>query len=241
MRIPRIRGKIERRILANFAVDPEVMARQLPAPFRPIVHRGKAVGGICLIRLAGVRPRFVPAFAGYSSENAAHRIAVEWTDAAGQRCEGVYIPRRDTSSRLNTWLGGRLFPGVHHHARFAVRETPDELSVDMQSDDGAARVAVHGRVAASLPAGSVFGSLAEASRFLERGSLGYSNTVRDGEYDGLELKTFGWRVEPLEVTEIASSYFDDGARFPAGSVRFDCALVMRNVDHEWLGRASLVA
>lgn len=241
MRIPRIRGTIERRILANFAVDPEVMARQLPAPFRPIVHRGKAIGGICLIRLARVRPRFLPAFAGYSSENAAHRIAVEWTDPAGQRCEGVYIPRRDTSSRLNTWLGGRLFPGVHHHARFAVRETSDELSVDMQSHDGDARVAVHGRLAASLPAGSVFGSLADASRFFERGSLGYSKTAHDGEYDGLELKTLGWRIEPLEITEIASSYFEDRARFPAGSVRFDCALVMRNVDHEWLSRASLVA
>jgi len=69
----------------------------------------------------------------------------------------------------------------------------------------------------------VFGSLAEASRFFERGSLGYSKTMRDGEYDGLELKTFGWRVEPLEVTEIASSYFDDGSRFPAGTIQFDHA------------------
>jgi hypothetical protein len=27
--------------------------------------------------------------------------------------------------------------------------------------------------------------------------------------------------------------------FPPGSVQFDCALLMRGIDHEWLGRESL--
>jgi|GEM_PF-4930562 len=35
MRIPVMRGVIERRILANFHVDADVMARWLPSPFRP--------------------------------------------------------------------------------------------------------------------------------------------------------------------------------------------------------------
>jgi hypothetical protein len=40
-------------------------------------------------------------------------------------------------------------------------------------------------------------------------------------------------VEPLQVEEVHSSYFSDEARFPKGSVVFDCALVMRNLGHEW--------
>jgi hypothetical protein len=40
-------------------------------------------------------------------------------------------------------------------------------------------------------------------------------------------------VEPLQVDEVHSSYFSDETRFPEGSVAFDCALVMRNVGHEW--------
>lgn len=78
MRIPVIRGVIDRRILVNYRVDPDVMARVLPPPFRPQVVGGFAIGGICLIRLKHVRPRFSPLPWGLCSENAAHRIAVQW-------------------------------------------------------------------------------------------------------------------------------------------------------------------
>src|ERR1700683_3947440 len=110
MQIPIIRGLIDRRILVNFRADSDVLARLLPAPFRPKLVNGMGMAGVCLIRLKSIRPRFLPAFLGISSENAAHRIAVEW-DEDGETTEGVFIPRRDTSSRLNTLLGGRLFPG----------------------------------------------------------------------------------------------------------------------------------
>src|SRR6185436_13616334 len=112
---------------------------------------GHAVAGICLIRLKHVRPRFLPAIAGLSSENAAHRIAVEW-DSQGSLREGVFIPRRDTSSRLNTLAGGRLFPGVHHHARFQVSEGDGQYSVRLDSDDGDTRLRVAARVADEWPA-----------------------------------------------------------------------------------------
>ena len=97
MKIPVIRGVIERRILVNYRADAEVVAAQLPAPFRPKLHRGYALVGICLIRLRGVRPRWAPAWAGIGSENAAHRTAVQW-DENGRVLEGVYVARRDTSS-----------------------------------------------------------------------------------------------------------------------------------------------
>src|SRR5438132_3356623 len=100
MRIPLIRGVIDRRILVNYRVAPDVLARQLPAPFRPRLVHGFAMVGICLIRLREVRPAFVPAWLGIHSENAAHRVAVEW-DQDGAVREGVYIRRRDTSSRFN--------------------------------------------------------------------------------------------------------------------------------------------
>lgn len=49
----------------------------------------------------------------------------------------------------------------------------------------------------------------------------------------MELKTHGWRIEPLQVDEVYSSYFADEGRFPPGTVTFDCALAMRNLAHEW--------
>ena len=238
MKIPAIQGIIDRRILVNYHVVPEVMARVLPPPFRPKTVRGYAIGGICLIRLKNIRPKFAPLPGGLRSENAAHRIAVEW-DESGSTREGVYIPRRDSDSRLNTWIGGRLFPGQHHLARFNVAETADHLDVSLRSGDDSTRVRVRARSTDHFPSSSVFNSLAEASAFFESGSLGYSATETAGRYDGLELRCKNWQVSSLDVEEVGSSYFEDPSRFPVGSVGFDCALLMREIMHEWHGRADL--
>jgi Uncharacterized conserved protein (COG2071) len=238
MRIPVVRGVIDRRILVNYRVDPAVLAPLLSAPFRPKVVHGIGMVGICLIRLKHVRPAFVPAWLGISSENAAHRTAVEWDDHGTVR-EGVYVRRRDTDSRLNALVGGRLFPGIHHHARFTIDETADRLAVALWSDDGVTTVAVRGRRVDALPAGSVFRSLEEASEFFRAGSLGYSATPDPARFQGLELRCRDWRVEPLAVDEVWSSYFGDESVFPRSSIAFDCALLMRGIEHEWHGRPDL--
>ncbi len=237
MRIPVLRGMIDRRILVNFRVDADTLARFLPAPFRPQLVAGKGMAGICLIRLAGIGPRWLPGSMGIGSENAAHRIAVEWDDHGSTR-SGVYIPRRDSSSILNRLAGGRLFPGVHHHSRFVVAETNDEYRVEMSHADGT-RVAVEGRLASKLPDDSIFGSLDEASDFFARGSLGYSATSRSGAYDGLELRTKQWQVQPLEIRRAESSFFSDTRLFHSGTVEFDNALLMRHIPHEWHGVENL--
>lgn len=238
MKLPVMRGKIDRRILANYRIDPTVMSDVLPKPFRPQIVNGFAVGGICLIRLKEIRPHFFPFRWGVGSENAAHRIAVEW-DVNGETRQGVYVPRRDSGSLLNTLVGGRIFPGVHHHASFAVTESNDAFSVDMNSDDGKTRVSIRGMVTENFPKTSMFSSLSAASDFFKRGSLGYSVTHVDGKYDGLELRCRDWWMDTLEIDKIESSYFDDTSRFPADSIQFDCALLMRSIEHEWHGRENL--
>jgi hypothetical protein len=232
MRIPVINGVIDRRILANYQVDPQVLAKLLPPPFRPKIIHGVGIAGICLIRLKQIKPQFISGPFGFSSENAAHRIAVLWEDKGVTR-EGVYIPRRDTSSVFNTLVGGRLFPGIHHHAHFEVVEQNHHYRVAFQSDDGQTHVVVAGRLSDRLPPTSIFTSLPEASTFFEAGSLGYSVTRRPGEYDGLELRSFTWKVEPLEIEKIESSFFENERLFPKGSLSFDSALIMRGIEHEW--------
>ena len=92
MKIPTIHGIIERRMLINFCVEPHYIEKILPQPFRPKLYKGKAIAGICLIRLKDIKPKGLPDFVGVNSENAAHRIAVEWEEN-GVTKEGVYIPR----------------------------------------------------------------------------------------------------------------------------------------------------
>jgi hypothetical protein len=234
MQIPALNGIIQRRMLVNFRASPEVVQALLPAPFRPQLHRGYAIVGVCLIRLARMRPAGAPGFFGLSSENAAHRIAVEWTDESGEQKQGVYVPRRDTNSWINTTVGGRLFPGEQNRAEFRVTDEAGRIDFDMLSCDGSVSIRLRAVEHNTFPADSCFRSLEESSRFFEGGSLGYSVTRRPGEYDGLRLLTDDWRVRPLHVDEVASSFFSDRTRFPAGSIEFDHALLMRNVAHKWL-------
>jgi hypothetical protein len=233
MLLPAIHGLIRRRILVNFRVDPVVMQRLLPEPFRPVLVDGAALAGICLIRLEQVRCRPLPSWLGMSSENAAHRVAVRWLTADGQERQGVYIPRRDSGSVLNHLAGGRLFPGEHHRAAFSVVDREGAIGVSMRSLDGEVSVELQGRPCADLPNTSKFAGLQAASEFFERGAIGYSEKAQHYRLDGLRLVTKEWRVEPLTVDHVQSSFFSDRALFPRGSVEFDCALLMRDVEHEW--------
>jgi hypothetical protein len=230
--MPTVCGILDRRILANYRIDAERMAKLLPKPFRPHCVQGYAIGGICLIRLKHLRPKYMPLPWGLGSESAAHRIAVEWEENGTTR-QGVYIPRRDTNSRLITWTGGRLFPGWHHHAQFTVIECGDTYTVTMASDDGHTRIEVAGQRQQTLPKGSVFTSVDEASAFFEGSSWGYSPMRKPGCFDGMELRCQDWKVEALHINHVKSSYFENETQFPRGSVHFDCALVMRGIQHEW--------
>lgn len=232
--IPALQGIIDRRILVNYAADPAVVQSLIPFPFRPKQFRGKAIVGICLIRLTHIRPRGLPRWMGISSENGAHRIAVEW-DEEGITREGVFIPRRDTSSVFNSMVGGRLFPGRHFLAKFDVREGEGKFHVAFKSSDETV-ISIDAQNAETFDPVSVFGTLENASRFFEGGALGYSphgNTLQ-----GMRLAIGGWEVSPLEVSSVRSSFFEDKALFPKGSVVFDHALLMTRIPHEWHSVAS---
>jgi hypothetical protein len=103
----------------------------------------------------------------------------------------------------------------------------------MQSRDQSVRVRLAGKVVAGLPAASTFTSIEDASRFFQAGSLGYSVTRDVHKLHGLHLQTDGWHVQPLELENVSSSFFEDSHRFPPGSAVFDSALIMRNLSHRW--------
>jgi hypothetical protein len=217
-------------MLVNFRVRPDAIRKTLPPQFRPKVVRGWAMAGVCLIRLKDMRPRGFPC--GFTSENAAHRISVEWEENGVTR-EGVFIPRRDTSSAVQVFAGKQFSLGVHHVAKFEVTEGRGVYRLQMHSHDDVASVEVNASRATRLAATSIFASLDEASDFFARGSVGYSAARNPTCCDGLELFTSRWEVEPLDVQTVRSSFFEDEKRFPKGTIYFDCALLMRNIEHEW--------
>ena len=229
MKIPTIKGIIDRRILINYTVDPKIVAKLIPQPFRPKIYKDKAIVGICLIRLKEIRPKGLPSFIGISSENGAHRIAVEWEEN-GEIKEGVYIPRRDSSSLFNSIVGGRIFPGKHYHAKFDIEEINGHYNIEFKSSDNTT-ISINAEKTNDFNISSIFQSLENVSDFMQNGALGYS--PNGNKYEGLLLKTFNWKVEPLLVKSVKSSYFDNTNNFPKGSIQFDNALLMTSIEHEW--------
>jgi len=232
--LPVMAGVIDRRILVNFRVKPDVLAKLVPAPFRPKLVRGWGMAGICLIRLRDVRPRGLPAWCGLSSENAAHRIAVEW-DEGGVTREGVFIPCRDTASMLHRLAGGRVFPGVHRGAIFQVWEPGNRFKIAVFPADEPNRplIRVHAHSADSLSRSSVFDSVYEAEECFRAGTIGWSPGRRAGTLEGVELKINSWHIVPLAIDWLESRFFANNAHLPPGAWEFDSAFLMREVDCEW--------
>lgn len=235
MKIPKIKGVIDRRILINYQIEKEALENYLPEPFKPKLVNGKGIAGICLIRLKEIRPKGLPRQMGISSENGAHRIAVEWTED-GELKEGVFIPRRDTSSKLNAMAGGTIFPGIHHLADFSVKESDGNYEVGFISEDKTF-LSIKAKETDQWNSESVFEDLACVSAFFEKGSVGYSPDKNN--FDGLELRAKNWKVSLLEVESVQSSFFEDEKIFPKGSVTFDNALLMKDIQHEWVGLAKI--
>lgn len=228
--IPPLRGVIDRRVLVNFRIDATVLRSVLPEPFEPRTVDGYAIGGICLLRLTQVRPRGLPALIGVQSENAAHRIGIQ-VDQGGEKQAGVFVPRRDTSSRVTALVADRSF-GTHHHATFSVSETDDSYEIVVDSNTDAMSMHVVAERADEFPSSSVFGSLEAASDYHRRGARGYSPSPNGARFEGIELDPFEWSVQPLAVSSVSASYFDSD-RFPDDAVTFDNALLMEGIDHEW--------
>ena len=240
MRAPALRTVIARRLLINYRVDPDLLARFLPAPFRPELVGGYGVAGICLIRLARVRPAGLPAVAGLTLESAAHRVAVCWDSADGP-VTGVYIPRRDTSSRLAALAGGRVFPGWQHLARFRAEENDGRFLIRADSRDGEVRIQAAGHVSGQITPGSVFASLDRASRFFACAPLGYAATPAGGVFDAVRLEAEGWALHPVHLDHVSSSFFDDRARFPPGTAEADSAFLMGGLAATWRPQPQLRA
>jgi uncharacterized protein YqjF (DUF2071 family) len=234
-----VEGVIERRLLVNYRVEPDLAARVLPSGLRPHVVNGSAVVGVCLLRMGSLRPRGVPAALGLRSENAAHRVAVEW-GSSSEPTHGVFIPRRDSASAVNVAVGGRLYPGEHSRASFTVEESASHLDVRMEARDGAVHAGASVEVVAELSGSSLFADLAAASAFFEGSPVGLSATRSGSALDALELRTDAWSVQACRMLDAHSSLLDASEHFPAGAAQLDSVLLMRDVAVTWVPRRRVV-
>jgi hypothetical protein len=241
MKMSAIRGRIARRVLVNVRIRPDVLAKILPPMFKPRLVDGWAIGGICFITLDELRMPFLPAAIGLKSNNTAHRFAVYSTDENGVEHDFVYVPRRDTDSKLSILVGKHCFPAELYEAKFDVEDHGTKIILNIASADSNADLKFAGTVTDNVATGSVFKSVEELSEFFRRGQVGYSPRTSTRELDGVRLETDTWGGSPLTIENFESSFFNDKNLFPEGSFEIDSAYLMRNINHYWYKENSLPA
>lgn len=217
-----VRAHLRRRLLISYRLDPAVAESLLPEGFRPQLLDGSALAGVCVLGLESIRPTWSRRRWGLRSENAAHRMAVEWDGPAGVE-QGVFIFQRHSSAWHPVLFGGRLFPGVHRKARFRIAEDRNRYAVEMTAGGHslAADVEVGGDWSST-----VFASVDEASAFYRAGRVGWS-LAHDGEsVEPVALTADTWRIEAARLHSLRSSFFD---ALPEGSAVFDSVVVMRDL------------
>lgn len=217
-----VHARLRRRLLISYRVDPDTAASLLPAGFRPQVIDGAALAGVCVLGLESIRPSGAPGRGGLRSENAAHRIAVEWDGERGVE-RGVFIFERHSSAWHPVLFGGRLFPGVHRRARFRIEESDGRYALTMEA--GAHSLAADVEVGGEWSSG-FFASVQEASDFYRSGRVGWS-LGRDGRRaEAVTLTSDEWHVEGARLHGLRSSFFD---ALPEGAAVFDSVVVMRDL------------
>jgi hypothetical protein len=222
---PSINGVIERRLLVNYRADRDALARLVPDSFRVVeINEGEGIGGICLMRIRDARPDPLPSALGVTSENATHRIAVEWDEDGGTH-RGVYTPCRQTSLSLAAVVSGSIVPGEQRRADFDVNERKDEYEVCVECDTEYVRI--EAELSDQISGHSVFETVDDASEFFKGERVGYGPS--GNEIEGLEFcfAESDWEMEPLEIREARSSFFEklDGSSF-------DSAFVTHDMDHK---------
>jgi len=186
-----------------------------------------------MIRFSSLRPKFAPSFLGINSENAAHRIAVEW-EVAGKKHEGVFIPRRSTASQFNYLAGGRIFPGVFQKSLFQIKEEKQRYRLNiLTAYEKESLVSFEGEASIELSQNSIFPDLEQASDFFAKGSVGYSLSRDESHFQGMELRLLEWQISAMKVKSAFVKLYEAGESFPKGTAKFDSAMLMLNLNHEW--------
>jgi hypothetical protein len=234
-----MRTRFGHSLVLTYAFPPGLLAPMLPPGLTLDSYRGPdgvehgfvAVG---LVSTRELRPAPLPASCGSSPILTGYRIFTRFRTPAGRAMRGLWILRSDTDRR---WLvlGGNLLTRYHYHlARIRLDAAAGRLTASVRSRDGRADLAVVADLGrpAPLPAGSPFGTAADARRFA--GPLPYTFDYEAATRSMIVVKAVRsrWQPEPVSVTVDRLTFFRHGG-FAGSTPRLANAFHVADLDYGW--------
>ncbi len=221
----------------NYAVPAEALAKLLPRPLKPDVHKGSAWIQVLVSSLRDLRPRGMPSLFGANFCQVSYRAAVRYRGADGRPRRGGFFTRSDTNDAVMRAVGNRLAEFKFHDfgaVTMTMLREGEKLIVGIEPErPGGALVAVV--PTAPLPApprGSAWTSLADLHEPLVECYDAFGVDAASGHVYVLTIDRDPWNAVFVQPKEIYSEYFDTG---PLGGIgaRLDSVLHIRQCEYRW--------
>ncbi len=229
--VKRVSAHIERRIVINFAVEPDAITQVVDCPWlRPQIVSGHGVASLCVLWMDGVIPTGWPKLLAQRQISIAVRFGVMNLETGKP---GVYVPER-CSNTLLAWLLTRM-GGSCIHPKISV-ETGEAGVVGIKRNGAEfARFRVGGKPLESR----IFACDSDFEAFFRVGERSYCPSLRKGLLDIADLHKsetsfHGLGVEMFDWAGIRQAI--------PGVLTLDSAYETCNADYEWeyIGQSAVV-
>ncbi|MCP3143182.1 DUF2071 domain-containing protein [Pyxidicoccus xibeiensis] len=220
----------------NYAVEPERLARLLPAPLEPEVFRGSAWVQVLMSSLRDMRPQGLSPLLGMCFYQVSYRAAVRYRNASGAWRRGGYFVRSETSDPLMRRVGNALKEFKFHEfgeASMVMAREGDLLTAAVDPEPafpGGKLVGVFDtRPSTRPPAGSVWTGLEDLHEPLVEcyDALG----VAEGFVYVLTIDREPWNAHFVTPVQLYCEYFDTGPLAPGA--RLDSVLHLTECAYRW--------
>lgn len=223
--LPAVRARMRERFIVNVRVPPDALAAELPGSLEPQVVNGWGVVSFCLLDLRRLTIAPLPPAVGPRSMSCAVRYAVLDEAAA----PSVFVPERQTSSKLGAWLTRLGFSAPHGLVDIDCSSHQDggtELTVRA---DGAVTFEGWLRPRTTLQSGA-FNTIDDFAQFLAMGERSYGRSRHDGRLTVLDLHKSDAGYEPQSIERINGTFAD---HWTAVGGEVDSAFRTTDARYEW--------
>lgn len=221
----------------NYAVEPEVLSRLLPAPLQPEVFEGSAWVQVLVSSLREMRPQGLGGVFGVDFYQVSYRAAVRYRSADGTWRRGGYFVRSDTNHAVMRAVGNTLAEFKFHEFGGAdmlmVREGDTlTIGIDAHEPGGKLVATFDTRPQTDPPPGSVWASLHELQMPLVECYDAYGVDHDEGYLYTLTIDREPWNARFVRPRQLYCEYVDTGP-LGGGVARLDSVLHIPRCAYRW--------
>ena len=224
----------------NYAVDPDILARELPPPLEPEIHKGTAWMQVLMSSLREMRPQGMPSLFGVNFYQVSYRAAVTCRGRDGRTRRGGYFVRSETNDEVMRAVGNRLAEFKYHDfgaAEMVMLRDGDRLTVGVDPSvegghPGGKLVGIFDtRPQEAPPPGSAWASLDDLE-----GPLVHCYDAFGVDPSGpwlyiLTIDRGPWNARFVHAEQLYCELVETGAY--AGAARLDSVLHIRECPYRW--------